>query len=541
MITDTNSLDHQKFMYQGLYLDALRGMDSTGLMTIDSLGDMEINKKAMAAPDFLGLKSVDEQIADFSNRVFIGHNRAATRGAVNNVNAHPFTHGDITMVHNGSLRNFDKLPDAKYFTVDSDAIAHSIHKIGIEETLKLLQGAYALVWWDESTKMVNMVRNSERPLNLAVIEGKNTVIWGSEANMLHYVAGRSGFKIKDTWELPINTIATFDPAAKDIWDCTVLDAPFYTAPSYGGTGDYDQNGFPHYGANSTKHGKLNKGTTKEREEEAAKRKARTEEDEKRFKARDALSARMMNTANMKRGDIVNFVLWDFTPYSEASPECGVWQGSSMEEPFVSVVIYGERQDSYKLNDEYSGKALNFSRIDPKSSSETLINMKLAILGSSIKHEEEDKTVKSTIILAEEAGIKISPNKTLILPDDKGRPLTLSEATAANLRGIDIEGKTPSAVRRLLLSTKKSTLTISGKVTQSVANKGTDDDFYYITGPRNTNISVREWVELTKHGCGHCSQDISSHESQFVEWVGDNNTPICPTCVAKQYNSRKDLH
>ena len=49
MITDVNSADHQKFIYQGLYLDALRGMDSTGLMTVDSLGDIMINKKALTA------------------------------------------------------------------------------------------------------------------------------------------------------------------------------------------------------------------------------------------------------------------------------------------------------------------------------------------------------------------------------------------------------------------------------------------------------------------------------------------------------------
>jgi len=213
MITSVNSQDHQKFMYNALYLDALRGMDATGLMTVDSLGDITVNKKAMPSADFLQLKKVDDQISDYCNRVFIGHNRFATRGAINDENSHPFQHGKITMVHNGSLLNTHTLPDHRDFNVDSENIAHSINKIGVHETLKLLDGAFTLIWWDDEEKRVKMVRNAQRPLHLAKISKKNTIIWASEKPMLEYVAGRSGLEIEDTWELPIKNLVTFDPKA----------------------------------------------------------------------------------------------------------------------------------------------------------------------------------------------------------------------------------------------------------------------------------------------------------------------------------------
>ena len=499
MITNVNSANHQKFIYQGLYIDALRGMDSTGLMTVDSLGDITINKKAMTASDFLNLKKVDDQIGDYSNRVFIGHNRAATRGAVNNQNAHPFQHGHITMVHNGSLVSYHTLPDHTKFTVDSEAVAHSLMAIGDKATLKKLNGAFALVWWDDNDKRLKMARNSQRPLHLASIEGKNTVIWGSEESMLHYVAGRAGLKIKDTWELPIKTIVTFNPKDKDIWGSCIQEEVEYL--TYGRANGYDTNGFPHHGEGTDWYGS-NQRSKKEREEAAAKVKKEREKTEERFKKRDEMSAKMFKHLGIKKGDNLHFIVWDFKPYNDKYPDMGIWEGCTMDEPYVTVYLYGMTEQAFEIGEDYMGEALSMGCLDESESSTRVSNFKLTIANQTVERLDEDEHAETTIILASE--VKDTSKKELIIPE------------------------------------KKSILTISGVIEESSENgrggtESADVDFLYILGPRGIAISADDWGELTKHGCGSCACDLDTKDSFDVEWMGENkDQPVCGSCYAGMY-------
>jgi len=477
MITETNGSNMQKFMWQGLYLDALRGMDSTGLMTLDTLGDITITKKAMPAADFLNLKAVDDQLGDSFNRVFIGHNRAATRGAVNNNNAHPFQHGHITMVHNGSLHGFAKLPDADKFIVDSEAVAHSIMKIGAEETLKLLDGAFALVWWDDESKLLNFARNSERPLTLAKIKDKNTVIWGSEESMLNYVSNRSGLVIEDSWELPEERIVSFDPKAKDIWEeCTIQKVEYLYDWRANG---YDRNGFPHYGA-------ANQVTKKKTPERTAKDQEEKDKAEKRFKERDRVSKGAFERLGLEKGSEVRFMLWDFKAYNEAYPDAGIWEGCTMEEPFVTCVVYGARKHEYTIGEEYLGNGMSMTKIDPNVGEDSLLNFKLTVKHDSIKMytgDLDDEYAESTIILASE--VHEEKKKELVIFGDT---VDLDETETANI------------------------------------------DFLYIIGPRGIVISNNDWRELTKHGCGLCAADLNPDDSKYMEWWGENHdSPVCPKC------------
>src|SRR3546814_3056993 len=96
--------------------------------------------------------------------MLFGHNRAATKGAVNQENAHPFNHGDIVGCHNGTLYNVTNLDDHKDFKVDSENIFYDMSRNGAKATIAKLQGAFALCWYDESNRTVNLVRNSQRPM-----------------------------------------------------------------------------------------------------------------------------------------------------------------------------------------------------------------------------------------------------------------------------------------------------------------------------------------------------------------------------------------
>jgi GMP synthase-like glutamine amidotransferase len=125
------------------------------------------------------------------SKVFIGHNRAATKGAVNRNNAHPFEYGKIVGSHNGTLttRSFNDLKKAldDDFAVDSMAIFAAIDRLGIRDTVKLLEnghtssdGAWSLVWYDREADTINFLRNKHRPMYFAYSEDAKRLYWASE-------------------------------------------------------------------------------------------------------------------------------------------------------------------------------------------------------------------------------------------------------------------------------------------------------------------------------------------------------------------------
>lgn len=168
----------------------------------------EIIKGAIPGPEFVQdanvLKSLKEA-KDHSN-ILIGHNRHATKGSVNFECTHPFAASHITLVHNGTLFNHkSSLADTE---VDSNAIAISFSKIGVKETLKKIDGAFALIWHDESNNTVNIVRNDERPLHY--IKTKDRFFIASEAQMLEWVVGRNKIFFDKAVPFLTKTLYTFD-------------------------------------------------------------------------------------------------------------------------------------------------------------------------------------------------------------------------------------------------------------------------------------------------------------------------------------------
>ena len=189
---------------QLLFADTFRGKDSTGIFAWhDKMNEPEIFKKALAAPDFLQLKQTQNLL--FGNKyddwqVLVGHNRAATAGRVIHQNAHPFSFGNITMVHNGTISNHRSLPKGNDFDVDSEAIAYALSVEDPKSVISSLRGAFVLVWFDKSDGSFNFVRNDERPFSIAKIKDDDTLVFASEAMMLRWVAGRNSYELKDVWQ-----------------------------------------------------------------------------------------------------------------------------------------------------------------------------------------------------------------------------------------------------------------------------------------------------------------------------------------------------
>ena len=195
-----------KIFTELLFADQLRGGDGTGIV-YNNGKRLNILKAPIGSSDFVISPQYDRAtsaIIKGSNFV-IGHNRAATKGKIDQDSTHPFKHKHITLVHNGTLTYHKDLADVE---VDSHAITISIAEIGLKETLKKISGAYALIWTDSNKKTLNIIRNSQRPLY--VVETDFLFLFVSESKLAEWILDRNRHKITSIKEVPIHTLFQFE-------------------------------------------------------------------------------------------------------------------------------------------------------------------------------------------------------------------------------------------------------------------------------------------------------------------------------------------
>lgn len=200
---------HGQIMKDLLIIDQVRGMHATGVVRVDNQGIPTIKKEPVNGATF---------VSDTNNKAFvtslvgargiIGHNRWATMGALVAENAHPFQHGHITMVHNGTLDSQDTLAtdeEHKSFDVDSNQLAFTLGKWGVQRTIRQTDGAFVLAWHDKDENSFNFVRNSKRPFWLAKVSGKDVYIGASEKWMIEAACARQKtvVTIDEPQELPV--------------------------------------------------------------------------------------------------------------------------------------------------------------------------------------------------------------------------------------------------------------------------------------------------------------------------------------------------
>lgn len=200
--THVNTKDKKAFFLEGLFVDSLRGQDSTGIARLPrSKGaSPEVYKRALAGPDFLQRKDVSRIMDPFSNSFgYLGHNRSITRGMVDDDSAHPFQYNHITLVHNGTVFNSDKLTTAKCgadSNVDSAQVAWSFSVCEPDDLLPLMTGGFSLVWWDSRDQTLHFARNSERPMYWLIEPNSQMLYFGSELKMLTWLLDRNDIKVK---------------------------------------------------------------------------------------------------------------------------------------------------------------------------------------------------------------------------------------------------------------------------------------------------------------------------------------------------------
>lgn len=197
-----------------LYLDAVRGKDSTGMMYMAKEGYVDWRKLQGLPQDLFVTKSSNEffsgAIAD--GMCLFGHNRSATKGSVTTDNAHPFEEGNIVLMHNGTLDNEFSFPEWRHadINVDSQLVARLFDTYGAEDTLGRISGAFTFIWLDSKEKKVKIVRNEERPLYMGYSIKDEKFYFASEGKMLEWVLTRNRIDCDKIWSINTGEIYEFD-------------------------------------------------------------------------------------------------------------------------------------------------------------------------------------------------------------------------------------------------------------------------------------------------------------------------------------------
>ena len=174
-----------------LIVDSVRGPHSTGMLVVTSAGSTSFVKASGDPFELIG-KSAYTNSLRYVNNVLMGHNRYATKGAINKANAHPFEFSNIIGAHNGTLTTQYLLDDHTDFDVDSENLYYHLNQNTLDDTTSKLGGAYALTWYDKRDGTMNFLRNEERTLFYTFSTDNKTLYWASEVWMLEGILGKAG-------------------------------------------------------------------------------------------------------------------------------------------------------------------------------------------------------------------------------------------------------------------------------------------------------------------------------------------------------------
>jgi hypothetical protein len=177
---------------------------------------------------------------------------------VNRNNAQPFIKDPVVGTHNGTITTerlyqlFKKNKKPDNTGTDSEMIFESMKLFGVEETLKNVQGAIALVWYDWEKETINFARNHERELWWTFSEDGRKLLWASEPWFLKTVCNRHSMYAEKlvieepkllpcgkwhSWEVPQKWDKSFEEAK--VVDFADIPRPVFTRKeeaSFAGSG-----------------------------------------------------------------------------------------------------------------------------------------------------------------------------------------------------------------------------------------------------------------------------------------------------------------
>ena len=181
----------------GLQRLEYRGYDSAGIVLYDGK-DVKLSKTKGKVSDLL--ERVEKEISITGN-LGIGHTRWATHGVPNDVNSHPHTSqsGDLVIVHNGIIENYDTLKkeliNRGYFfksDTDTEVLINLIEEVKKENNVKLgkavqialnqVIGAYAIAVFDKSNPDEIVVARLGSPIAIGIGKENKEFFVASDAS-----------------------------------------------------------------------------------------------------------------------------------------------------------------------------------------------------------------------------------------------------------------------------------------------------------------------------------------------------------------------
>lgn len=183
---------------KGLQRLEYRGYDSAGIMMFD--GETVAVTKTKGKVSDLELIT-NEDVTRKKGNIGIGHTRWATHGVPNDINSHPHTSmsGDLVIVHNGIIENYDTLKKellsrGYVFQSDTDTevLINLIEEVKKERGCKLgkavqlalneVIGAYAIAVFDRSKPNEIVVARLGSPIAIGIGENNKEFFIASDAS-----------------------------------------------------------------------------------------------------------------------------------------------------------------------------------------------------------------------------------------------------------------------------------------------------------------------------------------------------------------------
>lgn len=467
------SNDHKKIFNDMLFIDMLRGMHSTGLLTVTMQNSVDTYKRAVEAMTFMDTKKYGELLGKNNLAVLAGHNRHATKGGINHANAHPFVHDQIVLMHNGTLNSVANLTKHTDFSTDSEAIAYNMAQAepdNARSVIEKLNGAYALVWWDGRDNTLNFIRNKERPLFYAtdkeLFAESKYFSWASELDMISMCHERHLDWLERYKRVPEMKHHKVSLKGRTLELVSVQEYEEYTPV------------VSVYVANRGNYGGA---------KQAKKQQEKNESDNKK---QNGNVIAMPNVASgiqppvpdyfPARGTRLKLLPLEWVAYgSEEGKGKGVFVAESPYNPKEVVncsihVLSKKEYEDYIDKEGYDlvAKVLNIGWVEADQEYCCVMNEKMHIKREEAKEEPEKKKSESE---SEESGV---------------RPLS------GVLGGSPIGMEVP-----------------------------------FIEGYGQRMLTHKEWNHLTRDGCARCCRDLLVTDSPDVYWL-DSQTPLCLQCSAE---------
>jgi predicted glutamine amidotransferase len=516
------SLSQMKYLEEALFFDTVRGSCGTGVAAVDKEGSKyEIIKKAMPAPDFLQTPKW-EAFKKESHRynMFIGHNRAATRGEANDGNSHPFYAGpdillknqenhykqEIVLVHNGTLNDFRGLsPKGFFHDVDSAHIAAGMAWKGEKETLESLNGWFVLIWANLTKKTFNIARSEARDIDITFSKEKDCIYFGSDSLLLAPALSRANLETNGKFVSPkAYEWFSWDLASKTFDDYKVESIKKYVAPPTihtnggGGAGISDigwnrGKGRRHFG-NPYGGGSLHLPPSTH------------------FQGRKT-DAEELESLGVDQYEELTFMVTGWEPFSlNSNPASGKLFGetySSPEQSAIPIVAYTVSKDDYE---------------------------------SIFKHKAVQYSCKGTAIrvdnVTEKKGLKhivVTPNLT-----DAKLAVSLYNVEEVSRELEEVTSKPTGATTSIGAAIKAARMQggssyDEAEIAERVVIPEAKVHLMQLPGPRGDLVGMSEWRVLVQDGCAQCSTSIYPRMAKGLMWAGEyNRDPICPACAEQIY-------